>query len=602
MVKKRDEIAAADKWDVEALYPSFDEWEKDLAAWGRDAKGDRWPELSAFRGRLADGPRKLKGLLTLYLELDRHLSKLHTYARLRHDEDVAEERALQAHQRILSIVHQFRESSAWIEPEILAIPEALWREFIEADDLRDYTVYLEMIVRLRAHTLSADKEALVASVGKALETASKAFSAFNNADLKFPLAEDSSGAQQELTHATFQRYLRSRDRKLRESAFKGILGSYKKFENTLCELVHGEVQGHVFHAKSRGYSSSLEAALFPNQIDTSVYSTLIETARSGLPALHRYYALRQSLLGYAEIHLYDMHVPLVQELELSFPYEEACELVIASMAPLGAEYQETLTRGLKEERWVDRYENERKRSGAYSDGCYDSYPYMLLNYQGTLSDVMTLAHEAGHSMHSHLSRRHQPYHYSFYAIFVAEVASIFNEDLLFEHLYARSATPEERAFLINQKIDDFRSTFFRQVMFAELELRLHRMVEEGMPLTPVGVNALYLQLCKEYFGPAVVVDADIEIEWARIPHFYYGFYVYQYATGLSAAYALAERVRQEGAHARAQYLQFLSSGSSQYPLELLARAGVDMRTRQPVQAAIERFCALVGELERMMQK
>lgn len=596
MTVERNQVPVEDRWNVEALYSSFEEWEKDLQACGKEGGGLRWPELARFKGKLNASPQELKALLELSFNISRKLSKLYTYAHLKHDEDVAAEEGKNAYIRISALCHDFRQETSWVEPEILTLSP----EFLRAPELKEYFIHLEKIARMKPHTLTAEMEELLALTGKALETAHRAFSAFNNADLKFPQVVDSKGEMKELTHGTYLVYLRGRDRTLRENAFKAIHKSYLAYENTLCELINGEIQSHLSAARARNFATCLDAALFPHQIDTAVYKSLIEAVRSRLPSLHRYLALRKEVMGLKELHLYDLHVPLVSEVDLSMKYEAAEDLVIASVAPLGKEYQAALGSGLKQGRWVDRYENAGKRSGAYSSGCYDSMPYILMNYHSTFSDLMTLSHEAGHSMHSYLSNKNQAYHYSQYPIFVAEVASTFNEELLLRHLFSKVEDKAERSYLVNQEIEDLRNTLFRQTMFAEFELTLHEWAEKGIPLTPALLREEYRRLNHEYFGPNVIVDIEVEGEWARIPHFYYNFYVYQYATGISAAHALVELVMCEGENAQKRYLNFLSSGSSRYPLDLLEAAGVNMREKKPVELAIDHFDQLVEELRKLL--
>ncbi len=600
MLLARKDVLEKDKWNVEALYPSLEEWEKDFKVWEGVENGVRWPNIASYKGRLGERAEVLNELFNACTALDRQLSKLYTYAHLRHDEDVANDTFKHAYIKILSLCHKLREETSWIEPEILDLPQETLDKYLKADSLKDYALYLEKMIRMKPHTLSAEKEELLALAGRPLETSQKAFSAFNNADLKFPSIKDEKGDLRELSHGKFLLYLRDSDRTLRENAFKTVHKSFASYENTICELINGQLQRHVFERRARNYSSCLEAALFPHQIDLAVYKTLIQTVRSCLPSLHKYMALRKKLFGYSELHLYDMHVPLVSDVDFKIGYEEGEKLVVDSVAPLGEEYQNILRKGLLEDRWVDRYENAQKRSGAYSSGCYDSMPYILMNYQNTLSDVKTLAHEAGHSMHSYFSNKNQPYQYSSYPIFVAEVASTFNEELLSMHMLSKMEDPKKRAYLINQKIDDIRATFFRQTMFAEFELKLHEWADQDVPLTPTLLKAEYYKLNKEYFGEDVVVDQEVEMEWARIPHFYYNFYVYQYATGISAALALAEHVQKEGDKARRDYLRFLSSGCSKYPIDLLKLAGVDMTSPKAVEAAASRFDSLVKELETLL--
>jgi len=597
MIQERTEVAEIDQWNVKAFYHSPDEWKKDFTKWQgedqRERKAPHWPKLASFRGRLEQGPKEIESLLKYYLELERNLSKLYTYAHLRHDEDVANDAHKQAYIRITALLNDLRQEASWIEPELLQMPQSKLGAYLNSPELAPYRIYLEKIIRFKPHTLSADQEALLAAAGLALDTSERAFGAFNNADLKFPQIADSSGKMQELTHGKYLTYLRSQDRTLRKNAYQTLHNGFLAYENTLCELINGQIQKHLFSTKVRHFKSCLEAALFPHQIETAVYLNLLETVRSHLPVLHRYLALRKKLLGYDELHMYDLHVPLVGSVDLSMEYEEAEKLVVESVSPLGKEYQKDLEKGLEKDRWVDRYENARKRSGAYSSGCYDSMPYILMNYQGNFHDVMTLAHEAGHSMHSLLSWRTQPYQDAHYPIFVAEVASTLNEELMLRHLLEKMSQKEKRAYLLNQKVEDIRNTFFRQTMFAAFELKLHQLAEEGMPLTPALLKEEYRKLNVEYFGSQVVVDAETDIEWARIPHFYYNFYVYQYATGISAAHALVDIVAKEGPQS---YLKFLSSGGSKYPLDLLATAGADMRKPQAIEATIRHFGELTQEL------
>lgn len=600
MVKTRSEMATEDLWDVAALYPSLEEWEKAFEHFEAESEEHVWPQFQHFAGTLGEGSERVRDALEMFFELSRTLDKLYTYAHLRHDEDVAEEKAKGPYLKVMQMLHDFRKQTAWLDPELLALPEEQAIAYQRDPLLSAYDFYLERVFRLRAHTLSADKEALLALAGKAMQTPQKAFSAMNNADFKFGTVLDGEGNPRELTHATYGLYMRSHDRTLRTNAFTALHAKFGEFENTLAELIHGVVQGHIVQAEARGYASCLEAALFPHNIDVSVYHSLIAAVRSNVDALHSYVELRQRVLGVGPLHLYDMYVPLVSAVDIKMTYDQACEVLIEAVAPLGPEYQKALQRGLKEQRWVDRYENENKRSGAYSSGCYDSCPYILMNYKEVLRDVFTLAHEAGHSMHSLLSHKHQPYHYGDYSIFVAEVASTFNEQLLSHLLLQRTTSRAERAFLINEKVEELRTTLFRQVMFAEFELLVHRAVEERQPLTPQFLCEQFRALNAAYFGPAVVLDSEVDSEWSRIPHFYYNFYVYQYATGISAAIALADGLLSDGEMRRGIYLEFLQGGSSRYPLDLLLHAGVDMRTPEAVNAAIGQFRSLVAELDSLL--
>lgn len=595
-------VSLQDKWDVESLYPSWEAWEREMEKIGREKKTPHWPEIAELRKGFNGRPSQVKQLLGLCLDADRHLSKLYVYAHLRHDEDVASETPKQAFGRISSLLYDFRKETAWIEPALLALSEDKIDQLLEEESLKEYAFHIEKIVRLKPYTLSTAEEELMAQAGKALQTGPHAFGAFNNADLAFPPAIDGKGEEHPLTHGTYGLYMRHPDRALRKDAFMKMHQAYLRFENTLCELIQGTVQSHLFDARARKYPSCLDAALFPNQIDTEVYRALIKAVRAHLPVMHRYVALRKKVLKLDEVHPYDLYVPMIEEKGQKYTYDEAVGVVTKALAPLGEVYQEALHKGLVQERWVDRYEQPHKRSGAYSSGCYDSYPYILLNYHDSFNDLMTLAHEAGHSMHSLLSRNAQPYHYSGYSIFVAEVASTFHEALVLRMLIDKAKTKEEKAFLINQQMEGIRTTLFRQTLFAEFELFVHECAEKGIPLTPALLKEKYRKLNEEYYGPDLVIDRELDVECFRIPHFYYDFYVYQYATGISAAHALADKVLKEGDRARDAYLAFLRSGSSDYPLQILQKAGVDMTTPQPVECAMQSFDALMGQLEELLKE
>ena len=598
MAKERKEVEIDDQWDVASLYPSLEAWKEDFSELTKDrTEKGCWPHLGSYQGKIGEDSGKLTSLLNDTLEIERRLYKLYTYAHLRHDEDVSNETYKEVYDKISLLYYDFQNETSWVQPEILQLPEETLETYLKDAKLESHHIYLKKLSVLKPHTLSADKEHLLSLAGKALQAPQKTFGVFNNADLKFGMIEDEKGEEVELTHGSYGLYLQSKDRTLRKNAVLGLHRRFQEFENTVSELLNGQVQTDVFEAKARHYSSSLDAALTPHQIDPEVYHNLIATVRKNLSVLHRYVSLRKKFLGYEKLHFYDLYVSLIPKFEKHYSYPEAVQLVLDAVKPLGNEYHQILAKGLGEERWVDRYENARKRSGAYSSGCYDSIPYILMNYNGTLRDVMTLAHEAGHSVHSHYSNQHQPFQYSNYPIFVAEVASTFNEELLFRHLMENAATSEERCYLLNQKIDDIRATLFRQTQFAEFELMTHTLAEKGVPLTAASLKEIYRKLNEDYYGPDLVIDPEIEVEFLRIPHFYTSFYVYQYATGISAANALVERLMKEGDKAREDYLKFLSSGSSKYPVELLEIAGVNMRESAPIQTLIDRFNELVNEFE-----
>jgi oligoendopeptidase F len=599
MLPTRSEIPLKNKWNVEALYSDPSLWMKDLTAVKGKGEFPRWPELKMFQGRLGD-PKALGEFMHHYLSLDRKLSKLSTYAHLRLDEDLGNDEFKRNYGLITSINHDFRMETSWLEPEILSLSDQAVQRLVNEPSLAPYRFHFERILRMRPHTLSSDKEELLALSGKALEASYKAFAALNNADMTFKPAIDSKAKEFPLTNGTYSSLIHSPDRALRKSAMLNLHLGYQNHINTLCELLQGQTQSHLFNARARNFTDCVTAALFSNQIDSSVVYQLVEAVKKGRAFMEEYLALRKSVLNLDELHAYDLSSPLVEEANMSLTYNEACQAVVESVAPLGPEYQDALRKGLLEDRWVDPFENAKKRSGAYSSGCYDSMPYILMNFHGTLYDTMTLAHEAGHSMHSFLSRKNQPYVYAQYPIFVAEVASTFNEQLLMDHLMKKAKTKKEKAYLINDQIDRIRGTIFRQTLFAEFELNIHKLAEQGQPLTPSLLNRIYADLMREYYGPLFVMDPEIEVEWARIPHFYYDFYVYQYATGVSAAMALHEQVLKSPV-ARDRYVKFLSSGGSKYPLDLLKEAGVDMTTSAPIDAALKRFGYLVKELKKNLE-
>ena len=594
----RHEVPKDDTWNVEALYLGPNNWKSELEKVQGSKQAPKWPQLSEFRGRMHD-PIAVTSLFKSLMDLQRKLEKLHTYANLRLDEDLGNDSFKSDFGLISTLIHDFSLETAWVEPEFLSLSEEQFNNLLDHIPLSSYRFYLEKVGRMRPHTLSPEQEELIALSGKALDASAKAFCALNNADMSFAPAVDFKGKEHPLSNGTYLSYLRNPDRKLRESAFKNLHHGFEVHANTLCELIQGQVQGHLFVSRARKFDSCLEAALFPKNIKTAVYENLIQTVRKHLPVMHKYIALRKKLLGVNELHIYDLYVPLVEDAQEKFDYISARDTVVASVAPLGGAYQSALKRGLVQDRWVDVYENLRKRSGAYSSGCYDSMPYILMNYHGTLNDMLTLAHEAGHSMHSLLSRTNQPYIYSQYPIFVAEVASTFNEQLLLDHLKKEANSPKMQAFLLNYQIEGVRATIFRQTLFAEFELQIHKWAEEGVPLTPTLLKDYYAQLNREYYGPDLVIDKELEIEWARIPHFYYNFYVYQYATGLSAALALHEKAIKDE-QAKERYLEFLSSGGSKFPIDLLRGAGVDMENPDAVEAAMNYFDRLIDDFQKYL--
>lgn len=594
----RSEVPKQDQWNVSTMYNDLAVWQLDYKTWQMPGA---FSDLLNLKGKLTSSVEDLKKGLDAYFSISRHLEKIYTYAHLRHDEDVAEPATKNAYEEAVNLYHSFREKSAFVEPELLKMSESTFKNMVNSPLLADYKVYLDSVYRMKPHTLTEDKEELLSMASKALSGGQKVFSSFLNADSKFDSIKDSQGKEYELTLGTYNLYLRNQDRVLRKNAFEAMHRHFLKYENTLCEMLTAHIESHVFGARARHFNSALEAALFPNQIDTNVYKNLIKSVKDKASSLHRYAQIRKKQMGLTELEPYDLYVPMVKDVEMKISYEEAEKKVLNAAGFLGKAYLQKLSEGLLKQGWVDRYENLRKRSGAYSSGCYDSMPFILMNYQDTLSDAKTLCHEAGHSMHTLLSAENQPYQYSNYSIFVAEVASTFQEEVMFRHLIDQTTDKKTKAYLLNQMIEDIRATLFRQTMFAEFELKVHEFVEKGIPLTPSLLREEYKKLYKDYYGSHLNIGDEISIEWARIPHFYYNFYVYQYATGISAAISLVNRCEKLGDLAKQDYLNFLKSGSSDYPINILQKAGVDMEKEQPIFDAISYFDELLSEFEKVMQ-
>lgn len=588
---KRDEIPEQYKWHLQDIYTSNEAWETDF---------EKLKGLIAEAVNQQDGfPRSAEHLfqvLGLKDELGRVLDKLFVYARMHKDENNADPTYQAMTNRIQSLATEAGGALAYLVPALVALPkDTMDRYLTEVPQLKLYQHFFDEINRQKNHILSANEEKLLAESGEIADAAGDIFNMFDNADLKFPYIKDESGNDVQLTKGRFSRFLESKDRRVRKDAFLALYQTYSAFRNTLAATLNGSVKADVFYAKIRHFESALQASLDNDNIPVAVYDRLIEVVHTFLPSLNRYLKLRKKMLGLDDIQLYDLYTPLVPEYQRNVEYEEAKELVLAGLAPLGEEYTRLVHSGL-ETGWVDVYENEGKTGGAYAWGAYDTHPYVLLNYQGKINDVFTIAHEMGHAMHSYYSHQHQPYVYASYKIFVAEVASTVNEALLMEYLLAKSADKNEKLYLINQRLEQFRTTVFRQTMFAEFEKIIHEEVENGGALTAEWFSENYLELNKKYYGAEVIITPEIAMEWSRIPHFYTPFYVYKYATGYSAATALSQMILTEGAPARDRYLEFLKSGDSDYPLEVLRKAGVDMESPEPVRAALQVFDKLIDQM------
>ncbi len=593
---KRSQVKVEDTWKVEDMYATVEDWKADLEVVKKLAD-----ELTTYQGRMGESAESLYQAMHLDDEIGRIGGMAYSYASRCSDVDTTNTENQSLVMQVGTLFVTIGEKTAFMTPEILAIPEDKLEQFYKDEPkLEVFRNAFNNILRRKSHMLSAEMEQLLASAGDVTDTSDNIFSMFNNADLVFPEITDENGEKVRLTHGRYVPFLESSDRRVREEAFKAMYSTYKSYRNTLAATYAGKLKAHWFSAKARKYNSCLEAAVDRTNVPASVYHNLIEAIHQNLDKMHRYVALRKKLLGVEELHMYDLYTPLVKEADVKIPFEQAKQTVYEALAPLGEDYRAVIKEGF-ENRWIDVYENEGKRSGAYSAGVYGVHPYVLLNHNDTLDNMFTLAHEMGHAMHSYLSNKTQPHVDSHYVIFVAEVASTCNEVLLMEHLLKNTTDKVQRAYLINHFLESFRGTVYRQTMFAEFELLTHQMCERGESLTPDALSSLYYDLNKKYFGDDMVVDEDIAMEWARIPHFYYNFYVYQYATGFSAAVALANRILKEGQPAVDDYLKFLSGGCSKSPIDLLKIAGVDMTTPEPVNSGLEMFGRLIDEMEELLK-
>ncbi|MEW6661941.1 MAG: oligoendopeptidase F [Bacillota bacterium] len=589
----RDQLAEHHKWRLEDIYPTDQKWEEDFRSLQQQC-----PALAGFQGKLGESWQKLLECLELREQMGETLERLYVYAHMRKDEDNNQVKYQAMADRVMGLSVKIQSITAYIVPEILGLSEEQLQSWMNQPEMALYRHFLEDMVRLRPHTLSAQEEELVAQVGELATAPKTVYRMLINADTKFPIIKDEKGEDIEVSEAKYTHLLRSRDRRVRQDAFAALLGAYKDKRNTIAGLLSTSVKKDIFYSRVRKYPSALEAALKGDNIPLEVYYNLIKTVRENLDLLHNYVKLRKRLLGLQELRMYDLYVPMVSQVDIQVPFDEAKKMVLESVEPLGQEYLAALREGLQG-RWIDVFENKGKTSGAYAWGAYGTHPFVLLNYQDSLDGVFTLAHEMGHALHTYYSSREQPYIYAHYTIFTAEVASTVNEALLLHYLLGNREDPKERLYLLNYYLEQFRGTVFRQTMFAEFEKIIHEKAEAGEALTPDVLSGIYYQLNMDYYGPHITVDQDIEIEWARIPHFYSAFYVYKYATGFSAATALSRQVlgKEEGAVDR--YLGFLKSGSSDYSINILQRAGVDMTSPEPVKKALEVFAETLRQMEEI---
>ncbi|MEK3855474.1 oligoendopeptidase F [Cytobacillus sp. FSL H8-0458] len=592
----RNEISPEDTWRLEDIFPSDDEWDKEY-----NEVQKLIPDAGKYQGRLGESAETLYAALQFQDHLLSRLGKLYTYAHMRYDQDTTNSFYQGMDDKIKSLYSEAASALAYVVPELLAEDEEKIAGFLkEKTELQLYKHSLEEINLQRPHVLSAEQESLLAQASEVLGASSNTFGMLNNADLEFPSIKDENGEEVEITHGRFIRFLESDEQRVRHDAFKAVYETYGKFRNTFASTLSGNVKKDNFNAKIRNYDSARHAALSANNIPESVYENLVNTINDNLHLLHRYVKLRKKVLGVKELHMYDLYTPLVKEVKMEIPYNEAKDLILKGLKPLGEDYLNILKEGF-ENRWVDVHENKGKRSGAYSSGTYGTNPYILMNWQDNVNNLFTLAHEFGHSVHSYYTRKYQPYPYGNYSIFVAEVASTCNEALLNDYLLKTIDDDKKRLYLLNHYLEGFRGTVFRQTMFAEFEHLIHQKAQNNEALTADSLTKEYYELNKKYFGDEdILIDEEIGLEWSRIPHFYYNYYVYQYATGFSAATALSKQILQEGQPAVERYIEFLKSGSSDYPIEVLKKAGVDMTSSKPIEDACKVFEEKLNEMESLL--
>lgn len=595
-VPRREEGDRKYQWHIEDLYESDALWQKDY-----ELLENSIPELASYEGRLGESVETFLAYMKKKQEIMKRFESVYVYANQKYHEDTANAvyQKLTAQAQTLSL--KISTATVFEEPELLAVGKeriAAWLK--KSEDMALYERFFYELFRQQDHVLSKEMEAVLTDVSDMTEDIANIFSMFNNADIEFPSITGRGGEKIPVSHGRYSVLMESRDREVRKAAFLSMYSPYGQYKNTLAAIYSASVKSNAFFARMRKYDSSLAMALDGGEIPVSVYTQLIDTVHENLSLMYRYVALRKKALGVEELHMYDLYAPMVEEVTMKIPFEEAKAIVKKGLEPLGEEYIQILSSGM-DGGWIDVYENQGKRSGAYSWGAYGCHPFVLMNYQDTLNHVFTLAHEMGHSMHSYYSDQKQPYLYAGYRIFVAEVASTCNEALLMEYLLKHTEDKKEKAYLINYFLEQFKGTLYRQTMFAEFEKITHAMADRGEPLTAEILNDIYYKLNEQYFGDGIVIDSEIAREWSRIPHFYTPFYVYQYATGYAAAIAISRKLLRGDEAAREGYMQFLSGGSSMNPIDLLKLCGVDMTTREPVQSALKLFAELLDEMERLLE-
>lgn len=591
-VTKRSEVPQEFRWKLEDLFGSSAEWEQEYAL-----VQQLLTKIKTFEGKLNEA-KTLKACFELEDDISLHTERLYVYANMRHHEDTAETSYQALSEKAAKLSVQVGEALSFITPEVLSLTDEQLDQYISNEELKAYQFTLQEMKRQKAHVLTKQEEALLAQVGNMSKAPETIYSMLNNADMKFPKVKNDKGEEVELTHGRYIQFLESRNQEVRKQAFEAMYSTYNKQRNTIAATLNANVSKNLFYSRARKYPSSLEMYLYGDNIPKEVYTNLVNTIHKHLPLMHRYMKLRQKLLKVSELHMYDLFAPIVEEFDMDITFEDAKKTVKESLKPLGEDYLVNLQQGF-DEGWIDIYENEGKRTGAYSWGAYGTHPYVLLNHKDNLNSMFTLTHEMGHALHSFYSDTNLPYRDAQYTIFLAEVASTLNEALLMDYMLKKSTDVKEKMYLLAYYIDQFRTTVFRQTMFAEFELLIHEQAEKGESLTPQLLCDIYYDLNKKYYGDEMVVDKDIAIEWARIPHFYSSFYVYKYATGFSAAQSFAKQILDEGQPAVERYLGFLKSGGSDFSINILKKAGVDMSTPAPIEEGMSVLESLIEEMEKM---
>jgi oligoendopeptidase F len=594
---ERSEIPVELTWGLEDIFETDESWQEEFKQ-----LQEEFPKVEAYKGKLGESAEQLYNYFKLEDELSMRLGKLYAYAHMRYDEDTTNSFYQGLNAQAETLITQASSAMSFAVPEILTIPEEQLNTFLEEKkELQLYKKVLDEINRQRPHVLSEKEEALLAEASEAMSNPQQTFSMLNNADLKFPVIENEDGEEIELTHGRYLSFMESKDRKVRKEAFKAMYETYGELKNTFASTLSGKIKSNNFSAKVRNYDSARQAALDNNQIPEKVYDNPVEAIHEKLPLMHRYISLRKKALEVDELHMYDIYTPLVKDVNMKISYDEAKDYMLKGLAPLGEEYVDILKEGFAN-RWIDVMENKGKRSGAYSSGSYSTNPYILLNWQDSVNDTFTLAHELGHSVHSYYTRKEQPFRYGNYSIFVAEVASTTNEALLNDYMLNHLDDEKQKLYLLNHFLEGFRGTVFRQTMFAEFEHEIHQREQNGEVLTADHLTSIYYDLNKKYYGDDVVSDEEIGLEWARIPHFYMNYYVYQYATGYSAATALANNILAGKEGAVDRYIEFLKAGNSIEPIDVLKKAGVDMTSKQPILDALDVFEEKLNQFESLLFK